>query len=93
LLKYKGFARALISTQKNHINLDLEHKEINESNMKVYTIWGDSDSVIVYNDIKEKLNKLLPNRFEYIIPESGHLPHIENQEDFENYLFGLVLKQ
>ena len=92
LLKYKGFARALISTQKNHINLDLEHKEINESNMKVYTIWGDSDSVIVYNDIKEKLNKLLPNRFEYIIPESGHLPHIENQENFENYLFDVVLK-
>ena len=92
LLKYKGFARALISTQKNHINLDLEHKEINESNMKVYTIWGDSDSVIVYNDIKQKLNKLLPNRFEYIIPESGHLPYIENQESFENYLFDVVLK-
>ena len=35
--------------------------------MKVYTIWGDSDSVIVYNDIKEKLNKLLPNRFENVI--------------------------
>ena len=92
LLKYKGFARALISTQKNHINLDLEHKEINESNMKVYTIWGDSDSVIVYNDIKEKLNKLLPNRFENVIPESGHLPHIENQRVFENYLFDVVLK-
>ena len=92
LLKFKGFARALISTQKNHINLDLEHKEINESNMKVYTIWGDSDSVIVYNDIKEKLNKLLHNRFEYIIQDSGHLPHIENQKDFENYLFELVLK-
>ena len=60
--------------------------------MKVYTIWGDSDSVIVYNDIKEKLNKLLPNRFEYIIQDSGHLPHIENQKDFENYLFELVLK-
>ena len=92
LLKYKGFARALISTQKNHINLDLEHKEINESNMKVYTIWGDSDSVIVYNDIQEKLNKLLPNRFENFIPESGHLQHIENQESFENYLFDVVLK-
>ena len=91
LLKFKGFARALISTQKNHINLDLEHNEINESNMKVYTIWGDSDSVIVYNDIKEKLNKLLPNRFEYIITDSGHLPHIENQEDFEKYLFDIVL--
>ena len=92
LLKFKGFARALISTQKNHINLDLEHKEISESNMKVYTIWGDSDSVIVYNDIKEKLNKLLPNRFENFITESGHLPNIENQESFENYLFNVVLK-
>jgi len=60
--------------------------------MKVYTIWGDSDSVIVYKDIIQKLNKLLPNRFEYIIPESGHLPHIENQRDFENYLFDVVLK-
>ena len=92
LLKFKGFARALISTVKNHRNLDLENKEISDSNKKVYTIWGDSDSVVVYNDIKEKLNKLMPNRFEYIVPNSGHLPHIENQIDFERYLFDVVLK-
>ena len=92
LLKFKGFARALISTLKNHKNLDLENKEISDSNKKVYTIWGDSDSVVVYNDIKEKLNKLMPNRFEYIVPNSGHLPHIENQIDFERYLFDVVLK-
>lgn len=92
LLKFKGFARALISTIKNHKNLDLENKEISDSNKKVYTIWGDSDSVVVYNDIKEKLNKLMPNRFEYIVPNSGHLPHIENQIDFERYLFDVVLK-
>ena len=92
LLKYNGFARALISTLKNHVNLDSENKEISDSNKTVYTIWGDSDSVIVYNEIKNKLNKLLPNRFEYIVPNSGHLPHIENQSDFEKYLFDLVLK-
>ena len=92
LLKYKGFAKALISTLKNHKNLDTEIKEINDSNTTVYTIWGDSDSVVVYNNIKEKLNKLLPNRFEYFVPDSGHLPHIENQENFENYLFEVVLK-
>lgn len=92
LLKFKGFARALISTVKNHKNLDLENKEISDSNKKVYTIWGDSDSVVVYNDIKEKLNKLMPNRFEYTVPNSGHLPHIENQIDFERYLFDVVLK-
>jgi pimeloyl-ACP methyl ester carboxylesterase len=92
LLKFKGFARGLISTLKNHVNLDSENKEISDSNKKVYTIWGDSDSVVVYNDIKDKLNKLLPNRFEYTVPNSGHLPHIENQNDFEDYLFGVVLK-
>ena len=92
LLKFKGFARALISTLKNHKNLDLENKEISDSNKKVYTIWGDSDSVVIYNDIKEKLNKLMPNRFEYTVPNSGHLPHIENQIDFERYLFDVVLK-
>ncbi|MDG1791882.1 MAG: alpha/beta fold hydrolase, partial [Flavobacteriaceae bacterium] len=74
LLKFKGFARALISTVKNHKNLDLENKEISDSNKKVYTIWGDSDSVVIFNDIKGKLNKLLPNRFEYTVPNSGHLP-------------------
>ncbi|MDB9849216.1 alpha/beta hydrolase [Flavobacteriaceae bacterium] len=92
LLKYNGFAKALISTLKNHVNLDSENKEISDSNKTVYTIWGDSDSVIVYNEIKNKLNKLLPNRFEYIVPSSGHLPHIENQSDFEKYLFDVVLK-
>ena len=92
LLRYNGFARALISTLKNHVNLDSENKEISDSNKTVYTIWGDSDSVIVYNEIKNKLNKLLPNRFEYIVPNSGDLPHIENQSDFEKYLFDVVLK-
>ena len=92
LLKYNGFAKALISTLKNHVNLDSENKEISDSNKTVYTIWGDSDSVIVYNEIKNKLNKMLPNRFEYIVPNSGHLPHIENQSDFEKYLFDVVLK-
>ena len=92
LLKFKGFARALISTVKNHKNLDLENKEISDSNKNVYTIWGDSDSVVIFNDIKDKLNKLLPNRFEYTVPNSGHLPHIENQSDFEKYLFEVVLK-
>jgi len=45
-----------------------------------------------FNNIKGKLNKLLPNRFEYTVPNSGHLPHIENQSDFEKYLFEVVLK-
>ncbi len=27
-----------------------------------FTIWGDSDSAVVYNDFKEKLNKIMPKK-------------------------------
>ena len=92
LLNYKGFARALISTRKNHVNLNKENLLISEINLPVYTVWGDSDLAVVYNDFKENLNKVLPNRFEYFVPNSGHLPNIENKSNFENYLFNVVLK-
>ena len=92
LLKYEGFARALISTRKNHINLDIENDFINNSNIPFHTVWGDSDSVVVYNSFKNKLNKLMPNRNEYFILDSGHLPNMENKIEFENLIFNVILK-
>ena len=92
LLKYKGFAKALISTRKNHVNQDKENIFINNSKISYYTIWGDSDSVVVYNNFKEKLNKLMTNRNEFFISNSGHLPHMENIDEFENILFDHILK-
>ena len=59
LLSYKGFARALISTRKNHVNLNKQNLLISEINLPVYTVWGDSDLAVVYNDFKENLNKVL----------------------------------
>ena len=91
LLQYEGFAKALISTRKNHVNLDMENKYINDSKIPFYTLWGDSDSAVVYNNFKDKLNKLMPRRVEYFISESGHLPNIENKKEFEDLLFNKIL--
>ena len=91
LLQYEGFAKALISTRKNHINLDIENKYINDSKIPFYTLWGDSDSAVVYNNFKDKLNKLMPRRVEFFISESGHLPNIENKKEFEDLLFNKIL--
>jgi len=90
LLKYKGFARALISTTKNHYTMDEIHKNINNLNLPVYTIWGDSDKVVVYDEFSERLNKLLPNRNEYFISNSGHLPHMENQDEFNKVILSIL---
>lgn len=93
LLKYEGFAKALISTRKNHVNLDIENSFINNSKIPFSTVWGDSDSVVVYSTFKSKLNKLMPNRNEYFISNSGHLPNMENKIEFENLLFNIILKK
>ena len=88
LLVHKGFARALISTRKNHDSQELDqiHVELQASDIPVTTIWGDSDTVVVYSRFAEKLELLLPKRVEHFVPESGHLPHMENPTYFEALL-------
>ena len=88
LLVHKGFARALISTRKNHDSQELDriHSMLQASEIPVTTIWGDSDTVVVYEAFAEKIQRLLPKRQEYFVRDSGHLPHMENPQQFEAIL-------
>ena len=88
LLVHKGFARALISTRKNHDSgqLDRIHASLQTSNIPVTTIWGDSDTVVVYADFADKIHRLLPKRQEFFVENSGHLPHMENPSRFKAIL-------
>jgi pimeloyl-ACP methyl ester carboxylesterase len=92
LQQYKGFAKALISTRKNHTNMDDIHLMIHDTGIPVFTLWGVSDKVVVYDEFKEKLPMLLPNRKEFFIKSSGHLPQMENRKDFENILIKEILE-
>ena len=85
LLVHKGFARALISTRKNHDSRELDriHASLQTSEIPVATIWGDSDTVVVYAGFADKIGRLLPKRREFFIKDSGHLPHMENPVQFE----------
>ena len=92
LLIHKGFARALISTRKNHDSEDLDriHASLQISDTPVTTIWGDSDTVVVYADFADKIGRLLPKRQEYFVEDSGHLPHMENPAQFEAILTSVL---
>jgi len=87
LQNYKGFARALISTTKNLVTLDYAHNKIDSLNIPAYTFWGEFDTVVIYDEFKDRLNRVLPNRTEFFISNSGHLPHMENQDEFESIFF------
>ena len=93
LQQYKGFAQALISTRKNHTTMDVIHQKINDLNLPVYTIWGVADQVVLYDEFKDKLQRLLPNRQEFFIEQSAHLPQMENEIAFEKLLITEILFQ
>ena len=90
LLKYKGFAKALISTRKNHYTMDNIHTKIQISDIPVYTIWGDSDQVVVFKDFEKRIDSILPKRKEFFILDSGHLPHMENPNEFNKILLSIL---
>ena len=85
LLSHRGFAKALLSTQKNLTTMDEIHQTIDSLELPVYVFWGVHDKVVVYADFDKKLKQLLPNMKEYFIEEAGHLPHMENKKVFEDY--------
>ena len=91
LQKYKGFAKALISTRKNHISLDNIHREIAESDIEIYTLWGEHDTVVVFEDFERKLNQIIPNREEFFFKNAGHLPQMESPKEFNTILFENIL--
>ena len=96
LLKYKGFARALISTNKNNFLLDEINKKIGTTNIPHFVIWGDSDTVLPLDAVKKKLNMLMPKLKLFVIKDSGHLPHKEQIEQFNlvffNKIFNIINK-
>ena len=92
LLVHEGFARALISTRKNHDSRELDriHASLQTSNIPVATIWGDSDTVVVYAGFADKIERLIPRRQEFFVKDSGHLPHMENPLQFEAILTNVL---
>ena len=93
LLKYKGFARAIISTAKNNYLLDEINAKIGSSELPLFAIWGDSDSVLPFNKIERKIFKIMPKLNLFIIEDSGHLPHMEQTNSFNDIFFNKILNQ
>lgn len=92
LLKYKGFARALISTTKNNYSLDVINQKIGRSSLPQYAIWGDHDNVLPLNKVKDKISRIMPNLKLFVIKDSGHLPHKEQFNDFNDVFYNKILK-
>lgn len=91
MMQYKGFIRALISTNKNRTSLEKEHRQIAASALPVYAFWGEHDNVVKLEDIRPNLMDRLPNVKLFVLPNAGHLPHMEQASAFNAILFGQIV--
>lgn len=91
MMKYKGFVRALISTRKNSPSMEHEQRGIAQSRLPVFCLWGEHDTVVELRKVKENLNDRIPQLKLIIIPEAGHLPHMEQTDLFNAILFDQII--
>lgn len=92
-MKSRGFVRALLSTLKNRTPLQEEHRKIAEAKLPVFAIWGEHDTVVVLNDVRDNLTSRLPEAKLFVIPKAGHLPHMEQAKLFNEILFGNIMRK
>jgi pimeloyl-ACP methyl ester carboxylesterase len=91
LMQYRGFVRALISTRVNRIDLAAHHQKIRDAKLPVYAIWGEHDTVVVLNDIRDNMMKRQPTLQLTVIPKAGHLPQMEQTQLFNDILFNKIM--
>lgn len=91
MMKYKGFVRALISTNKNRASLEKEHRAIAASGIPVIAFWGEHDTVVKLDEIRTNLMDRFPGVELFVLPKAGHLPHMEQAAMFNSILFDQVL--
>lgn len=91
VMQYNGFARALISTIKNRTSLENEQRKIAASGMPVFAIWGEHDQVVKLEKVRPNLMDRIPKVSLFIIPQAGHLPHMEQTQLFNSILFDQII--
>lgn len=82
-----GFLEAVISALRAHIDLGGQREvlldQLHRLQMPTLIIWGESDRIFPKAQAKEAVARLQYGSLE-LIPDCGHLPHVERPDDFLN---------
>jgi pimeloyl-ACP methyl ester carboxylesterase len=78
------------------VNDPLTYKSNHSENYKsllipVVLIWGDKDSITPINDTAIRL-KTIPNVSLHTLTGTGHIPMVENHDQFDRALYEALIK-
>ncbi len=91
VMKFKGFARALISTIRNSPSMEQEHRRIASLGLPVFAFWGEHDAGVPLEKVKANLYDRIPKVELFVLPKAGHLPHMEQTAMFNSILFDQIM--
>lgn len=91
MMRFKGFAKALLSTRSNSPSLENEQLKISESGIPVFAIWGAHDTVVKLDEVRGNLLSRIPKVELFELPGAGHLPHMEQTTMFNSILFDQII--
>lgn len=91
MMKFKGFVRALLSTRMNSPSLENEQRKIAESGLPVFALWGEHDTVVKLDEVRTNLMERIPEVELFVLPNAGHLSHMEQTTMFNSILFDQII--
>jgi pimeloyl-ACP methyl ester carboxylesterase len=80
-MQYRGFGRALVSSARTVLAVDsrVHYKAVAAQELPVLLVWGEQDEKVPFDESSLALRDLLGAEL-VVVPEAGHLPHVERPE-------------
>jgi pimeloyl-ACP methyl ester carboxylesterase len=80
-MRYKGFARAILSTIRSlpHWDTFSDLSRVNSANVPVLLLWGRDDKTIPIS-VSDKVRKNVPHADFLLIDDAAHMPHYERPD-------------
>ena len=96
LARLPGFLQAQLASVRAQVGLrgqlEILTDQLPRLQMPVLVLWGTRDRVFPYSQGQEALTRLQRGSLE-LIPDCGHLPHVERPENFLNSLKPFLREQ
>ncbi len=86
-MEYKGFVHALLSTRKNKRSFNAYMTKVSQSGVPVKMIMGKEDQVVKPAETIPLAEAQIPAIDITLIGKAGHLPHIEQTQEFNKVFF------
>ena len=85
MAKLPGFLEAQLATVRAQVNLRGQREvlvdQLSQLNLPVLIVWGARDRVLPYSQAQEAMAYLQNGSLD-LIPDCGHVPHVEHPECF-----------